>query len=140
MKKKMISLALVLTLLLSAAIPVFASSYVSDGYYENSYYEVVDTCRSNYYSSQTFCDSSVYLLKSDVTIYILAIETDNQGNIKYDENGNPVYYDLDFATINGTSTASANSNSGSVNYVISKIKCKHYINGQVVRTISVAAD
>ena len=118
MKKKIVSLFLTLTMVLAMTIPVFASSYSSDGYYDGSYYEIVDNCYSDRFSSSTFCmDQMVY---SNVTVYK-----------KYPtiEGESSTYY--------GSATLGAYTLSRTPGYTISRIYCTHYVSNNVVRTQSV---
>ena len=116
MKKRILSLTLALTMVLAMSISVFAGSYSSDGYYEGSYYEIVDTCYSNRYSSSTFC--------SDYAVYSNVLVTDDD---------NQTYF------APGSSAFGASTTSGQPGYQISHIKCTHHVNGNVVRTITVYA-
>ena len=111
MKKKLLSLALALTMVLAMAIPVFAGSYSSDGYYEGSYYEIAETCSRNSFSCSTIC------MDYSTITYVKA----------YDSEGN--YDDAQGSACIGMSTAS-----DSVPFEISRIHTTHYVNNNSVRT------
>lgn len=113
MKKKMISLALALVLMLSLAIPAFAAQYVSDGYYGGSYYEIVDNCTYDMYSGTITC--------MDRTVQVVAyVEYANNSGIVQKTHHGPAQL--------GQSTAS--------NYIIGQMRhvyFEHYIDGNVAR-------
>lgn len=116
MKKKVLSLILATLLIAAMAIPVSASQYSSWGYYnDTAYYEIVDNCYSNRFSSTTIC--SEYAVYSNVKAFFTAGDS-------------RMFY--------GTEAYGASSTDGRVyDFVISRIECTHYVNGVVVRTQSV---
>ena len=119
MKKKIISAFLVLALMLAMTIPVFAGSYSSYGYYEGSYYEIVDNCYSDRFSSSTFCMDQ--MVHSNVTAYKL----------------NPPDPDHEYENYYGTATMSAYTLTRYPGFVISRVYCYHLVDNSVVRTQSV---
>lgn len=123
MKKKTISLFLVLLLLCYTTIPVYAGSYSQSGQYASSYYEVSDTCSSGSYRSITTCDSPDYLLKSNVQLW----------GPGYDASGNYVPNTQLFVDY-GEPTTLFNANSGDYSCVVNQMICTHYVNGDPVCT------
>ena len=114
MKKKIISAFLALVLMLSLAIPAFAAQYVSDGYYDGSYYEIVDNCTGDTFSGTIFCSDRIVYVTANVS-YIV----DDDYSSGYTVASHPQY---------GHSTVS--------DHVTGHLLCvdfKHYIDGNVVR-------
>lgn len=111
MKKKIVSLFLTLTMVLAMTIPVFAGSYSSDGYYEGSYYEIVESCTSNSFSCSTFCMD--YTTETYVKAYLA---------------------DGDYVVGSGGPTMGASTASGSTGTAISRVSTTHRVNDHIVRT------
>ena len=116
MKKRILSTVLATLLIAAMAIPAYASQYSSWGYYNGTaYYEIVDNCYSNRFSSTTIC--SEYAVKSNVKA---------------------VFPKGDSRMFFGTEAYGASSTDGRVDdFVITKIECTHFVNGVIVRTQSV---
>ena len=110
----MISLFLALVLTLSAAIPALAAQYVSDGYYDGSYYEIVDNCTYDMFSGTITC--------MDRTVYVTATVC---------------FVDSDYKVVTNTFSRPAqygqNTTSGYIIGDIRHVYFEHYIDGNVAR-------
>ena len=125
--KKLTVVLLVLLFVCILAVPAYAASfYLSDNYNE-SCYELIDNCTTSTFNSTTLCDSNTYLLKSDVSLF---------GPI-YDQYGGLVERGEVFR-VYGTSSPRASTNSGNFSVQADTLRCKHYVDGNLVYTANVS--
>ena len=126
MKKKITAFVLAALLVCAMAVPASAANIYAMGSYGSSTYEISDTCDRYSFTSYTYCDDHSYYLKSDVFEYTIGSYTDQDENTQYGEFMVHITY--------GSSSRVASTTSGECAYSLSRIACKHYVNGDYVHT------
>ena len=120
--KRILSLVLAVVMICAVAVTVSAASYNWMGEYGSSHYEVVDNCGDGKYSSTTLLDTADYTVHSDVDLL--------EANYV---NGNFVSTWVR-VSVNGTPALMASVTSGTYNFTLYEMQCRHYVNGDYVHT------
>ena len=124
MRKRIISLVLALTMICAMAISASASSYNTDGWYEESYWELVDSCEINKVAAATLCDSTIYLVQANATA--TAID-------EFDKEPDSNYVEYEYV---GTPSLAACSVGGVIYEQVLSVFCEHMVNGHTVQTVN----
>lgn len=121
-KKRMLSFALAVMLIVAMAFPASAATSINSWNYSGITYSTSDTCNLHSYSCIIESDSTNHSLRTQVDVY---------------ENwsGRSIYV----STNNGYSATLFSCTSGTHEWELTEIKCTYYINGQRAHSIATIA-
>lgn len=118
---------LAILLICLTALPASAAYRYNSGTYMGADYEAATTCNMYSYVSNTYCIDPAYSLRTDVTAYKLATESNEEG---VTATGHVIIF-----KITGNESAIRCTNSGSSTVELSKIESDHFLNDYPVCTM-----